>query len=109
LEITADEKLIEQVLINLIKNSIYALEERVKPKITLIATSTKDNIYISVKDNGRGIPEGVIDDIFVPFYTTREKGTGIGLSLSRQIMRLHGGNITVSSIPDKETVFVMRF
>jgi two-component system nitrogen regulation sensor histidine kinase NtrY len=64
---------------------------------------------IHVIDNGPGIPEELYDKIFVPFFTTRKEGSGIGLSLSKQIMRLHKGGITVRSIPDKQTVFTLRF
>jgi signal transduction histidine kinase len=64
---------------------------------------------IQVSDNGPGIPPEILEQIFVPFFTTREKGSGIGLSLSRQIMRLHGGSLQVRSVPGKETVFTMGF
>lgn len=65
--------------------------------------------YIKVADNGPGIPEDLIEEIFVPFFTTKDTGTGIGLSLSRQIMHLHGGTMKVHSIPFKETSFVLLF
>ncbi|MDO8928029.1 MAG: ATP-binding protein, partial [Bacteroidota bacterium] len=64
---------------------------------------------LCVIDNGPGIPEEILEQIFVPFFTTRENGSGIGLSLSRQIMRLHGGSLQVRSVPNKETVFCLRF
>ena len=64
---------------------------------------------ISVIDNGPGISEENIDEIFVPFFTTRQNGSGIGLSISRQIMKAHGGNLKVRSVPDKETVFCLSF
>jgi signal transduction histidine kinase len=62
-----------------------------------------------VIDNGQGILDDVIDKIFIPFFTTKQSGSGIGLSLSKQIMRLHGGSITAQSIPNKETIFNMTF
>jgi signal transduction histidine kinase len=60
-------------------------------------------------DNGPGIPVENIDEIFVPFFTTRENGSGIGLSISKQIMRVHGGNLKVRSVPGRETVFCLSF
>jgi signal transduction histidine kinase len=71
--------------------------------------SASNRPEICVVDNGPGIPEEIIEQIFVPFFTTRENGSGIGLSLSRQIMRLHGGSLQVRSVPNKETVFCMIF
>lgn len=110
LEIHADEKLISQVLINLIKNSQEALAETENPRIELLAGQNKNGqVEICIKDNGPGIPNDMLDEIFVPFFTTRENGSGIGLSLSRQIMRLHGGSLKVRSVPEKETVFCLRF
>ncbi len=102
-----DEKLLEQVLINLINNARYALARSVNPSIWLSARHREDQVIIEVKDNGSGIPEDIIASIFVPFFTTRENGSGIGLSLSRQIVRLHHGTISVNSIPFQETVFTL--
>ncbi len=110
LEVNADEKLIEQVLINLVKNSIYALEKTESPKITLKGFMNKrGRITIQHIDNGAGILQEVLDKIFIPFFTTKQTGSGIGLSLSRQILRLHGGTISAHSIPDKETTFTLTF
>jgi signal transduction histidine kinase len=110
MELYADENLIAQVLINLTKNAIQANEKNPEGKIQLIAGFTSENRpQIRVIDNGPGIPEDIIEQIFVPFFTTRENGSGIGLSLSRQIMRLHSGNLQVRSIPGKETVFTLNF
>ena len=110
LEIQADEKMISQVLINLIKNSREALANTHNATIELLAGWNKNGqIEICVKDNGPGIPKELLDEIFIPFFTTRENGSGIGLSLSRQILRLHGGTLTTQSVPEKETVFCMRF
>ncbi len=110
LEVSADEKLIEQVLINLVKNSIYALEKTNLPKITLKGFMNKrGRITIQHVDNGAGILQEVLDKIFIPFFTTKQTGSGIGLSLSRQILRLHGGTISAHSVPDKETTFTLTF
>lgn len=110
LEVTADPELIEQVLINLVKNSIEALMTRSDRKIELSAwLDSQGRVVIQVRDNGPGIEPEAIDKIFIPFFTTKETGSGIGLSLSRQIMRLHGGSISVSSNADQETVFTLRF
>jgi nitrogen fixation/metabolism regulation signal transduction histidine kinase len=110
LELAADEQLIEQIIINLIKNSIQALEKKKNGKISLKAfIGFRGRAIIQVIDNGQGILKEVIDRIFIPFFTTKQSGSGIGLSLSKQIMRLHSGSITVSSQPDVETVFSLRF
>lgn len=110
LELTADQALIEQVLINLCKNAVEALNAVAKPKIKLKAgTDKRGNPVIKVIDNGRGISEDVADRIFIPFFTTKQQGSGIGLSLSRQIIRLHKGTIGVSSTPNEKTEFKLRF
>jgi signal transduction histidine kinase len=108
LSLEADEKLLEQVMINLINNSRHALEEAANPEIQLSAKIEHDMVIIEVKDNGSGIPEDRIGNIFIPFFTTRAEGSGIGLSLSRQIMRLHGGSISAKSRPGEETIFTLK-
>ncbi len=105
----ADEQLIGQILINMVKNAIQALEKATAKRILLSAYTMNDHVRISVTDNGAGIEPALLDTIFVPFYTTREKGNGIGLSLSREIMKLHGGGIRVYSDPGKETTFTLIF
>ncbi|MFC2096904.1 PAS domain-containing sensor histidine kinase [Bacteroidota bacterium] len=106
----ADKNLIEQIIINLIKNSAEAFEENTSNLIHLKAEEDKNkNILIHIVDNGPGIPEDIINDIFIPFYTTKENGSGIGLSLTRQIMTLHGGTISVHSVPNVTTVFTLKF
>jgi len=110
LQVSADEELIEQVLINLVKNSIHALEK--KPDGIIILKSffnKRGRPTMQVIDNGPGILPDVLDKVFIPFFTTKPKGSGIGLSLSRQILRLHGGTITAYSKPDNETVFSLTF
>jgi nitrogen fixation/metabolism regulation signal transduction histidine kinase len=110
IELFADEQLLEQVLINLIKNSIHALENTKNPKIELKAFMNKrGRISIQISDNGQGIIKEVLDKVFIPFFTTKTKGSGIGLSLSKQILRLHGGTITVQSIPGERTSFTLTF
>ena len=110
LEIFADQNLISQVLINLVKNALEANENNKKGKIVIIASEgISDHYEICVVDNGPGISEENIDEIFVPFFTTKPNGSGIGLSISKQIMRVHGGNLKVRSVPDKETVFCLSF
>lgn len=110
LTLNADEKQISQVLINLIRNSIEATANITDRKIYFEALRTKQkSTVLKVKDNGCGIPEEVRENIFIPFFTTRKGGSGIGLSLSRQIMRLHKGSINVSSELDVETEFWLEF
>ena len=110
LTLTADPALIEQVLINLCKNSMEAVNGLVNPKIKLKAgTDGRGNPVIKVSDNGKGIPEEVVEKIFIPFFTTKPQGSGIGLSLSRQIIRLHKASIGVTSKPNEQTVFKLRF
>jgi Signal transduction histidine kinase involved in nitrogen fixation and metabolism regulation len=110
LEIFADQNLISQVLINLLKNALEANESNYSGMIRIVASEGyKNHPDICVIDNGPGISEENIDEIFVPFFTTRQNGSGIGLSISRQIMKAHGGNLKVRSVPDKETVFCLSF
>jgi len=110
LELTADAEMVEQVLINLVLNSIDALKYRHDGKIRLISKmDDRGRVIIQVIDNGIGIEEDVLEKIFIPFFTTKEHGSGIGLSLSKQIMRLHRGTITLQSKRGSETVFTLRF
>jgi nitrogen fixation/metabolism regulation signal transduction histidine kinase len=103
LRLLADEKLLEQTLINLVKNSIYALEKSEFPSIHLKAWQSGDKTLIEVLDNGKGVPEENLDVIFTPFFTTRKGGSGIGLSLARQVMWMHNGSIHVRSKEDEFT------
>jgi two-component system nitrogen regulation sensor histidine kinase NtrY len=110
LELTADPALIEQVLINLVLNAAEALQGRSDATISLSAyIAERGRITLEVTDNGPGIPKDVQDRIFIPFFTTKPNGSGIGLSLSRQIMRLHGGVILLDSSPGNPTTFALRF
>jgi two-component system, NtrC family, nitrogen regulation sensor histidine kinase NtrY len=109
LTIQADVEMIEQVLINLLKNAIEALNETEDPKLELVGRYDEASIKIEVIDNGPGIIKEALEHIFVPFYTTKRTGSGIGLSLSRQIMQMHNGSLSVESEPDVRTVFTMKF
>jgi nitrogen fixation/metabolism regulation signal transduction histidine kinase len=105
-----DEQMISQVLINLIKNSIHALDGKENGSIEIKGYYNKrGRPTIQIIDNGQGILKEVLDKIFIPFFTTKKNGSGIGLSLSRQILRLHGGTITAQSLPDEETIFSLTF
>ena len=109
LTIQADVEMIEQVLINLLKNAIEALNETENPRLELVGRYNEAAIKIEVIDNGPGIIKEALEHIFVPFYTTKRTGSGIGLSLSRQIMQMHNGSLSVESEPDVRTVFTMKF
>jgi len=110
LEIIADEEQISQVLINLSKNSLEALNGQANGKIVFKASLGENGRpVVSVADNGPGITPDLAEKIFIPFFTTKESGSGIGLSLSRQIMQMHGGSLKVTSIPEKSTTFIMYF
>ncbi len=108
IHIQADRKLLEQVLINLFKNAMEACTGRQDSLIKLSALSGQDKTIIEVEDNGYGIPPVVAENMFVPFFTTKEKGSGIGLSLSRQIIRLHGGSLNYYSVPGQKTIFTIK-
>lgn len=109
LSLYADRALVEQVLINLLKNAIEACEETVVPRIQVEAIHQEGATKITVMDTGSGIVPEAIDKIFVPFFTTKTKGSGIGLSLCRQVMNRHSGSISVTSKVEKGTSFVLRF
>lgn len=110
LSIQADPGLIEQVLINLVKNAMEALSGYEGATIEIISARPKANkTIIQVKDNGCGIEEEYVDKVFVPFFTTKNEGTGIGLSLSRQVMGLHKGSITMQTAAGVGTVFTLEF
>jgi two-component system, NtrC family, nitrogen regulation sensor histidine kinase NtrY len=110
LYISADKTMIEQVLINLLKNAIQAFDEQSDSEIWLTAYSNeKGRAVISVKDNGAGIDADALEKIFIPFFSTKKSGSGIGLSLSKQIMRQHEGSITVKSTLGEGTEFLLRF
>ena len=108
--ITADKKMLEQVIINILTNAIHALDENTNRKISISAfLSPEQKTIIQVKDNGKGIREQDMEKIFIPFYTTRKDGSGIGLSLARQIMRLHKGKIGIHSVFGEGTTVILNF
>ncbi len=105
-----DPVLIQQVVINLVKNSIEALKETEQKRIKIeLSGDEKHQRVVQVSDNGPGIPKEKADKIFIPFYTTKQEGSGIGLSVSRQIMSLHGGQLDFKSIPGQWTTFSLKF
>jgi nitrogen fixation/metabolism regulation signal transduction histidine kinase len=108
LEIAADPELIEQVLINLVLNAIQAMNDKPDSQIRMSARVDGGSTRIDIHDNGPGILPDVQDRIFIPFFTTKREGSGIGLALSRRIMRLHNGTLSVASAP-RDTTFTMRF
>ncbi|MCJ8211261.1 ATP-binding protein [Mucilaginibacter sp. RS28] len=110
LAIEVDLNLIEQVLINILINAIEAVKEREEPQITLSAEVGANNkTIIKITDNGVGMPPELLDKIFIPFFSTRKTGSGIGLSLCKQIMLLHKGNIQVQSVEGKGSAFILTF
>ncbi len=109
-ELHIDPELIQQVLINLIKNAIQAFDPEQKERsIRIIAQETRQAATIEIEDNGAGIDDEAIKKVFIPFFTTKKSGSGIGLSLSRQIMRQHNGYINVTSQIDEGTTFILTF
>jgi signal transduction histidine kinase len=110
LSLQVDTSLIEQVLINIILNAIEALKDTIQPKVILLAEESENNkVLIKIADNGIGIPSEQMDKIFIPFFTSRKNGTGIGLSLCKQIMTMHKGVIRVQSTEGKGTIFTLQF
>ncbi|MFN8341531.1 MAG: ATP-binding protein [Cyclobacteriaceae bacterium] len=109
LTVQADEEMIQQVLINLIKNAVESLHQQPNGRIQLTARFADSRIVIEVSDNGPGIIQEALDRIFIPFFTTKKTGSGIGLSLSRQIMQMHHGSLTATSVPHELTLFRLTF
>ncbi|HVU84474.1 MAG TPA: HAMP domain-containing sensor histidine kinase, partial [Puia sp.] len=109
LALEADTSLIEQVLINLVVNAVEAVKDSPEPTITLSATTYNGRPLIRVADNGTGMSRDVMENIFIPFFSTKKTGSGIGLSLCKQIMLLHKGNIQVQSIEGEGSAFLLHF
>lgn len=107
IEVLADEEQLSQVLVNLLKNAMQALENRKDGHISIYVSDPENTILIKIIDNGPGIANELMEDIFVPFFTTKSSGSGIGLSLSRQIIRMHNGQLLVSSEPFIQTCFTI--
>jgi len=104
-----DTNLIEQVFINLINNSIHALTSKTNPSIEISCLVEPDTTIIKLTDNGTGLEKDIINQIFIPFYTTKKNGSGIGLSLSKNILKKHGGNLLVNSEAGRYTTFSLIF
>ena len=110
LTVFADPTLMEQVLINLLTNAMDALRNQPDPALALSANvNDEGRTVLAVTDNGAGISAERVDEIFVPFFTTKKHGSGIGLSLSRQIMHLHRGSIQVQSVAGRGSTFSLLF
>jgi nitrogen fixation/metabolism regulation signal transduction histidine kinase len=110
LELTADPDLMEQVMINLLLNAVSAVDGIKNPRITLSAMMSQEGgVVITVEDNGVGIEAEALEKMFIPFFTTKKQGSGIGLSLSRQILRLHHATIRAKSKPNEGAVFNIKF
>lgn len=119
LEINADQDLLEQVLINLLNNSVYSINQKLNAvmvdnnyigKIELKAfIDERGKAVIKISDNGAGIEKDIIEKIFIPFFTTKKEGSGIGLSISKQIINAHYGTLSVQSVIEKNTTFTIRF
>ncbi|PLX11562.1 MAG: ATP-binding protein [Marinilabiliales bacterium] len=110
IKVSADKAMLEQVLINLIKNSIESFKDNKEKNIEIKAyKNVSDNIIIEIIDNGEGIANDIKDDIFVPFFSTKKTGSGIGLSLVKQFVILNNAKLSFKSEPYKETIFAITF
>lgn len=109
-QLLADEMQISQVMVNLVKNAFQATGLKEGARVRISSGLDKNgHPWITISDNGPGIPDTLMDKVFIPFFTTKENGSGIGLSLSRQIMQMHGGSLKIKSVPGKQTHVVLRF
>ena len=98
------------VIINLLLNAIDAIKDVPDPQVAIVASTNLNNrTTIEITDNGKGIKQDILDKIFMPFFTSKKSGSGIGLSLSRQIMQVHKGSINVRSKPDEGALFSLVF
>lgn len=107
--ISGDENLITQVVVNIIKNAIQAIDPSENGKIFIKYSVQNKFTYIDISNTGKPIPKEELSSIFIPFFTTKESGSGIGLSISRYIMRLHGGKLIHSLSPEGYTTFTLVF
>lgn len=106
--VIADPALMEHVLINLLLNAIDAVAGKAAPSIHIYTTpSHKGQVNIHIRDNGEGMDESTLEKIFIPFYTTKKNGSGIGLAISKQILQLHHADIRVTSAPSLGTEFII--
>jgi two-component system nitrogen regulation sensor histidine kinase NtrY len=104
-----DRSMIEQVIINLFRNAIFAMDQSPEKKLEISVSSIKNELVVSIRDTGKGIEQDILNKIFIPFFTTRQTGSGIGLTISRQIMHRHGGTLEVSSVPGSGAEFTLKF
>jgi two-component system, NtrC family, nitrogen regulation sensor histidine kinase NtrY len=110
LEVSADAELLDQALINLLRNAMEALRDASAGRIVLAGSmETGGHVAIAVADNGPGIPAEQREKIFVPFYTTKRQGSGVGLTLVRQIATVHGASVGISQTPGGGATISMRF
>lgn len=109
IKIEADETQIHQLAVNIIKNGLYAMKERKNPVLIIDAYNSKNGVIINISNNGTPISQEEKAQIFIPFFTSKRDGSGIGLSVSRQIMRLHGGTIKLKSSDVNKTTFSLTF
>jgi signal transduction histidine kinase len=110
LYVYADRDLLEPVLLNLLRNAWQSTSNLAQPRIELRGRlNQRGNTVIEVEDNGPGVPDEIATRIFVPFFTTREGGSGVGLALARQVMIAHGGFIRLGQADDGGAVFVLTF
>jgi two-component system nitrogen regulation sensor histidine kinase NtrY len=107
-EIVADRDLLEHAVINLLRNALDATDGVADPSVRLVCTRRGDQILIEIEDNGRGLPRENVEELFVPFFSTKPGGSGIGLSLARQIALAHGGILTASSRQPRGTKFSLQ-
>ncbi len=108
LEIAADKELLAQVIVNLVRNAIDAVGNTPNPEIIISAYAAGDKVHILVRDNGQGIPPDMLDKIYIPFFTTKKNGSGIGLALSKQILQLHNAQLQVQSEEGRGAVFSIQ-
>ena len=104
-----DRNLIEQVIINFITNATFAVRDKNEPHIILYSGATDENAFLTVADNGCGIPQEIQEKMFIPFFSTKKSGTGIGLSLSREIVKMHSGNLQVQTKEGEGSAFTVLF
>jgi signal transduction histidine kinase len=110
LTVQADPNLVEQVLINLLVNAMEAVKDKENARITLSGYASPGNkVMLRISDNGAGMSAEILDKIFIPFFSTKKSGSGIGLSLCKQIMMLHKGNIQVQSTEGEGSAFILQF
>ena len=110
IEILADAHQFEMILLNLLRNSFDSfLESKRDKEVTISVQRGEHNVMVKVEDNGSGIKEELLDQVFVPFFSTKESGSGIGLTLVRQIMNNHEGSIRLESVPGERTLVTLIF